>query len=146
MPIELISGLELDGIRTDAEQLYTGRCNIYRRDEVPPSAVDVDGSLVIPRQVLYTDIDCTLSPILSRRDRFDEFGQALIFTRQYRVRVHWSIANIRIRDLVEISFSTDPGAMTPTQSDLVGREFEVRDVVVSNHNSVRILTVQDSEE
>jgi hypothetical protein len=138
MPIELISGLELDGIREDTEQIYTGECMIQRRNPVIPDDVAADGSLNVTRSTLYTDIPCTLAPIMSRRDRFDEFGQALIFTRQYRIRVHWSIENLRIRDLVTITAADDPAALD--------RLFEIRDVILSDDNSTRILTVQDSEE
>lgn len=138
MPIEMISGLELDGLRLDAEQLFTSTITIQRRNPVDHDDVAADGSLNVTRTTLYTDIRSTLSPVMSRRDRFDEFGQALIFTRQYRIKVPWSVENLRIRDLVIVTDSADPAAL--------GREFEIRDVILSDDNTVRILTVQDSEE
>lgn len=136
---ELISDLELDGIRVDARQTISeGTCTIERRDEIERSDVAADGSLTTTRTVLHTDIPCNFSPILARRDRFDEFAEALVFTRQYRVKVAWDVDDVRIGDYVTITTTADP------QAD--GREFVVRDVVLSENNSVRIITVQDSEE
>lgn len=136
---DLLSQLELDGIRSDAEQLFSeGTVTIERNPEIDSDDVNPDGSINIVRTPLHTNIPARLAPVLSRRDRFDEFGNALVFTRQYRIKVSWDIDDVRIGDYATYTASNDPGA--------VGREFVVRDVVLSEDNSLRILTVQDTAE
>lgn len=139
MPInEQISPLELAGIRADAEQVFAITCDIDRRVKRQPSDVAADASMPQPVTNLYTDIRCSIYPIMSRRDRFDEFGQSLIFTRQYRLDLPYDTDNIRIRDLVTVKTSTD--------SRMLGRVFEVRDVVESTHLGYRRATLQDAGE
>ncbi len=139
---ELISTSELAGIRLDAEQLFVDACIIERR---PTSKTDSTrevergtGQLIDdPRELLYTG-KCSIYPIKSRRDRFDEFGQGLIFTRQYRIVLPHTADDIQIRDLWTATSSDD--------TQLVGREMEVRDVIVSTILGYRSLTVHDFRE
>jgi hypothetical protein len=139
---ELISASELAGIRADAQQLFVDACTIERQ---PTSKLDSirevergTGQLIDdPRELIYTG-SCSIYPIKSRRDRFDEFGQGLIFTRQYRVTLPHSEDDVQIRDIVTITSSDD--------TQLIGREMEVRDVIVSTILGYRSLTVHDFRE
>ena len=74
----------------------------------------------------------------SRRDRFDEFGQGLIFTRQYRIVLPHPADGIQIRDIWTTTSSDD--------TQLIGREMEVRDVMVGTIVGYRSLTVHDFRE
>lgn len=139
---ELISADELAGIRADATQLFVDACVVER---LPTSKTDstrevnrLTGALVDEaRELIYTG-QCSIYPIKSRRDRFDEFGQGLIFTRQYRVVFPFDTDTIQIRDRVTITSSDD--------GQLVGREMEVRDVLVSTIEGYRSVTVHDTSE
>ncbi len=139
---ELISADELAGIRSDAVQLFVDACIVERQ---PTSKLDSTrevergtGQLIDdPRELIYTG-NCSIYPIKSRRDRFDEFGQGLIFTRQYRVVLPYTASTIQIRDIFTSTSSDD--------AQLVGRELEVRDVIVSTILGYRSLTVHDSAE
>lgn len=139
---ELISTAELDGIRADAVQLFVDACIIERprtsKDDSTRTVNRLTGDLVDdPRDLIYTG-NCSIYPIKSRRDRFDEYGQGLIFTRQYRVVLPWDTATVQIRDVWTCTSSDDP--------QLVGREMEVRDVLVSTITGYRSLTVHDFRE
>lgn len=138
MPEELISTLELDGIRIDAEQLFEDACTIVR--PVERATFDRETEVKVGNDdddAVYSG-RCSIYPIESRRDRFDEFGQGLIFTRQYRVVLPWTVADVQIRDIVTVTTSADP--------QLVNRPMEVRDVFVSTNTGYRRLTVHDSRE
>lgn len=137
MPSELISQAELNGIREDARQTTeVDECIITRITGegtlLPNGFIDPD-----PRDTIYTG-PCAIYPILSRRDRFDELAEGLVFTRQYRVDLDWSVDNVQIRDRFVVTVSQDP--------QLIGREFEVRDVVVETNIGLRRLTVHDFRE
>lgn len=147
MPDQLLSQAEVDGIRADAEQLFVDSVNI-RRPTSPGTLNEATGLMVGPTfdDILIATQDAlgnwipnaAIYPIMSRRDRFDEFGQGLIFTRQYRVDLRWSEDDIQIRDEVIAVFSRDP--------QLIDRVLQVRDVVVGTNLGYRRLTVHDSRE
>ena len=139
---ELISASELAGIRADAMQLFVDAATIERQ---PTSKLDSTrevergtGQLIDdPRELVYTG-QVSIYPIKSRRDRFDEFGQGLIFTRQYRVVLPYTADGVQIRDIFTTTSSDD--------TQLIGREMEVRDVIVSTILGYRSLTVHDFRE
>ena len=139
---ELISTSELAGIRQDAKQLLVDACIVER---LPTSKTDANREVVRgtgqlieePRDLIFTG-KCSVYPIKSRRDRFDEFGHGLIFTRQYRVVLPFDADSVQIRDLVTVTSSDD--------AQLVGREMEVRDVIVSTILGYRSLTTHDFRE
>lgn len=139
---ELISTSELAGIRQDAKQLFVDACVIERQ---PTSKTDANRDVVRgtgqlidePRELVYTG-KCSIYPIKSRRDRFDEFAQGLIFTRQYRIVLPFDADDVQIRDLWTATSSDD--------TQLVGKEMEVRDVIVSTILGYRSLTVHDFRE
>ena len=129
--------LELAGARTDLLVELTDTCTIERitdKGTVNRTTAELVGET---RDTIYTGI-CDCAPIRSRRDRFDTFGEALIFTRQYRVILPHDSADIQIRDIFTVTSSEDP--------EMVGRPMEVRDVHVTTDNIARTVTVHDSRE
>ena len=138
MPSELLSQAELDGLREDARQTI-------EVDEVLIERVIVGSGQLLPNGFRTADTRTSIYagpgaiyPILSRRDRFDEVAEGLVFTRQYRVDLPWSVSTVQIRDRVTVTASQDP--------QMLNREFEVRDVVVETNVAVRRLTVHDFRE
>ena len=139
---ELISASELAGIRLDAAQLFVDAGTIERqptsKDDTVRQVERGTGLLIDdPRELIYTG-QASIYPIKSRRDRFDEFGQGLIFTRQYRIVMPHTADDIQIRDIWTATSSDD--------TQLVGREMEVRDIIVSTILGYRSLTVHDFRE
>lgn len=135
---ELLTDEELAGLRVDMDTVINvDECELFRN-------VDEEGTLLPngfivrdPHLTLYTG-PCAMWPLLSRRDRFDEIAEGLVFTRQYRVTLPWSVDDIQIRDRFKVTVSDDP--------QLVNREMEVRDVIVESKIAVRRLTVHDFRE
>lgn len=129
---------ELAGIRADAnQQLFKDAGRIERITSLGTlnkATAHFEGEV---RELIYEG-PCSLYPIMSRRDRFDEFGQGLIFTRQYRLVLPWTVDDAQIRDRFIATKSDDP--------QMIGRELEVRDVVVSTILGYRRLTLHDSRE
>lgn len=134
---ELLSPEELAGIREDARQTTeVDTCIIERivdEGQLQPNGLIIPS----PRATIYIGF-CAIYPILSRRDRFDELGEGLTFTRQYRVDLPWTVDDVQIRDRLTMVTSED--------LQLIGREFEVRDVVVETNIGLRRLTVHDFRE
>jgi hypothetical protein len=135
MPLdELISQLELDGVRADVEQLFVDAGTIHRvtaKGTFDPDTGDVTSNT----EVLVYSGEASVYPISARRDRFDEQGEGLIFIRQYRVILPFTADDIQIRDIWRTTSTEDP--------QLVGRPMEVRDVFVSSNVGYRRLTVHD---
>lgn len=139
MPDELLSDLELAGIRADTTQLFVDEGTVHRPDPNNDADFDPDTGAITDQTetLIYTGV-MSIYPIESRRDRFDEFGQGLIFTRQYRVILPWDTPKFQIRDVVRATVSDDP--------KLIGRRMEVRDTFVSTILGYRRLTVHDIRE
>lgn len=132
-----ISDVEVAGIRADAEQLFKDECVVERITDwgtVNSSTAALENET---RSTIYSG-RCSIYPIMSRRDRFDEFGQGLVFTKQYRVVLPYTADDIQQRDRFYITSSND--------TQLINREMEVRDVVMSSMLGYRRLTVQDTRE
>jgi len=134
---ELITASELDGIREDVDQLFENTGKIERVTSIG-TLNHATGLYTDQVRVLIYSGPCYIAPIISRRDRFDEVGQGLVFSRQYRVNIPWDQADVQIRDLFTPLTSEDP--------QLIGREMLVRDVLVQTNVSYRRLTVQDTRE
>ena len=134
---ELLTDLELAGIRADVAGIFEDECEITR--ETSPGTLNhATAQYDSPTVVAVYSGECSIYPIESRRDRFDEFGQGLVYTRQYRVVLPYTVDNVQIRDEFVITASDDP--------QLIGRPMEVRDVLVSTNVGYRRLTVQDTRE
>lgn len=136
MPVELISTAEVDGVRADIEQLYVDQGRFYRLIGKP--ALNPNGTADPPPEADIYVGRMSVYPIMSRRDRFDELAEGLVFTRQYRVEVPWDTADIQIRDRLIVTVSRDP--------ELIGRILEVRDVIVETNIGLRRITVHDFRE
>ena len=134
---ELLTDEELAGIRVDAQTVINvDECIVERI--VSEGTLLPNGFIVKdPRLNIYTG-PCAVYPLLSRRDRFDEIAEGLIFTRQYRVDLPWDEADVQIRDRFKVTTTNDP--------QLLNREMEVRDVVVETNIAIRRLTVHDFRE
>lgn len=136
--VDLVTSNELTGIRTDVEQIFSFRCQVLRsegRGDLNEATSEYEN---VPNPTILYDGPYFLTPIISRRDRFDEFGQGLVFTRQYRVDIPFDEDTIQIRDTFI--------ALTSDDTQVVGREMLVRDVLVGTHLGYRRLTVQDTRE
>ncbi len=137
MTIELLTDIELAGIRLDVDQLFEDTCTIERvttKGTLNHSTAKFTGEV---RDLIYSG-RCFIKPIISRRDRFDEVGQGLVFTRQYRVGIPHTVTTVQIRDLFTATVSRDP--------QVVSREMQVRDALVGSNLGYRRLTVQDTRE
>lgn len=136
MPNELISDLELDGLRLDVVQLFVDEGTIHRPDSTEKGDFDPDtAEITDPVEDLVYEGVMSVYPIEARRDRFDDLGEGLIFIRQYRVTLPWDVPTVQIRDVVRVTVSEDP--------DLIGRPMEVRDVFIGTNTGYRRLTVHD---
>lgn len=134
---ELLTTNELVGIRTDVDQLFEDEGRIERITSIGTlnhSTAQYTGET---RDLIYEG-PCSLYPIISRRDRFDEIGQGLVFTRQYRVQLPYTVDDVQIRDVFTLLVSADTQA--------IGREMLVRDVLIGTNLGYRRLTVQDTLE
>ena len=132
----LIDALELAGIRTDLDGFFDDVGIIERI--ITPGILQPNGTIAGEVRATIYSGKMSIDPLLSRRDRFDEFGQGLIFTRQYRVDLPHTVVTVQVRDRLRITASQDP--------QLVGREMEVRDVMVETDVGLRRLTVHDFRE
>ena len=132
----LIDALELAGIRTDLDGFFDDVGIIERI--ITPGVLQANGTIAGEIRTTIYSGKMSVDPLLSRRDRFDEFGQGLVFTRQYRVDLPYTVTTVQIRDRIRITTSQDP--------QLVGREMEVRDVIVETDVGLRRLTVHDFRE
>lgn len=137
MPFELISDREVDGIRADVEQIFIDRCTVIRPG-LHGEANQTTGQVETVSIILYTNLRCYCSPIMSRRDDVDEIAAGQVYQRQYRWDVPWDIDDIQIRDQITMTTSHDP--------QLVGRTMVVKDVVVGSAISYRRFTAIDLEE
>jgi len=77
-----------------------------------------------------------VSPVTYRRDRQELGGVESVRIRQYRAIVPWDAGDIHLDDTFTINFSTDP--------NMVGRTFDVTDVLYESHLAVRRISLVDT--
>ena len=135
--VDYLTTDELTGIRTDVAELFVDTGTVERITSLGTLNESTGQYTGETRDSIYSG-PCSIYPIEARRDRFDEFGQGLVFTKQYRVVLPHTSIDVQQRDRFTITTSDDP--------QLVGREMEVRDVLVSSLLGYRRLTVQDNVE
>lgn len=124
---------ELDAIRREFIAEMEDQCRIYRL--TMEAELQLDGFKGVDEEEdIYVGI-CSITPIIARRDRFDEFAQGLIYSVQYRLTLPWSATGIRITDRVVITTTRDP--------EFADRNFEVRDVHRTTDIAQRRVTVHD---
>lgn len=137
MPNVLLTDAELAALREDTIQLRPD-IGTFERITVP-AQYDRTTKLVVPETRIHIWTGpVAMYPNRSRRDRFDELGEGLVFTRQYRVGIPYTVTTIQIRDRFTLVVSADPQA--------VGREMEVRDVEVETNMGYRRISVHDFRE
>lgn len=129
-----LSPWQLDAIRDDQEEELEDECKITRKKE---GALQLDQTFSGGTAKLVFEGFCSFSPIVARRDRFDQFGEGLIYQVQYRVLLPHDATGIRITDVFKLTVTKDP--------DLLSRSFEVRDVHRTSDISQRRITVHDIE-
>ncbi len=137
MSSDLVTDSELAGIRLDVEPIFSDTGKIERLTDL--GTLDHDTGLYTgPTRITIYEGVLSIHPIISRRDRFDEVGQGLVFSRQYRIDLPWFVDDVQIRDLFTGITSDDP--------QVPGREMLVRDVLIGSNLGYRRLTVQDTGE
>ena len=124
---------ELNAVRSEMVYEMEDMCRIY---EVTTKAE------LQPNGTMGTDLEseiyngiCSITPIIARRDRFDEFAEGLVYSVQYRLTLPHTATGIRITHRVTMTSTRDP--------DFVGRNFEVRDIHRTTDISQRRITVHD---
>ncbi len=105
---DLITANELAGVRTDVDQIFSYECEITRSEGKGTLNTNTSRYENPPDPTLIYNGPYLLAPIISRRDRFDEFGQGLVFTRQYRVVIPYTADDIQIRDSFVAITADDP--------------------------------------
>lgn len=147
----LIDQYELDGMRED----FFNMLGLYDEGGSSDYSIDQAKTLVnINRVVSRGDINPTtgmyddqivesvyagpahVSPVTYRRDRQELGGQESVRIRQYRAIVPWDAGDIHLDDTFTINFSTDP--------EMVGRTFDVTDVLYESHLAVRRISLVDT--
>lgn len=124
---------ELDIIRRQNDYEMEDKCRVFRVES--EGELQPDGTMSDSVEVdIYIGI-CSITPIIARRDRFDEFGQGLVYSVQYRLTLPYTATGISITDRVTMTATKDP--------DFTDREFEVRDVHRTTDISQRRVTVHD---
>ena len=126
---------ELDAIRDEFEFEMEDECRIFRvtsKAELQP-----DGTMGTDVTTDIYEGICSISPIIARRDRFDEFGEGLVYSVQYRLTIPYDVTGVRITDRVVMTVTRD--------GDMSDREFEVRDVHRTTDIAHRRLTLHDIE-
>ncbi len=124
---------ELDAVRKDFEGLLSDRGRFWRNNAL--SELQEGGTFSTADESLVWEGPCSIVPIAARRDRFDEFGEGLIYQLQYRILLPWDADGIRITDRFEVLISDDP--------EMFNRDFEVRDVHRVSEIGQRRVTVHD---
>ena len=134
---ELITDLEMEGIRLDADQLFEDTLTIH--SPTTAGGFNPDNWSITPgTNTLIYQGPGSAYPMSARRDRFDVQAEGLIFLRQYRIIIPWTEDEIRLRDIVTVTDSRDP--------QIIGRPLEVRDVFVSTNVGYRRITAHDPNE
>ena len=126
---------EMEAVRSDFEGLLSDHCLFYRINS--QSELQAGGGFSTEDASVVYEGPCSIVPISSRRDRFDEFGEGLIYQLQYRVLLPWDASGIQITDRLEVTESDDP--------EMSNRNFEVRDVHRVSEIGQRRVTVHDIE-
>jgi hypothetical protein len=125
---------EVDAFRQDNAFEFEDEGRFFREAK---GIMNLDGSTPADVDEVIYEGSCSFMPIVARRDRFDEFGEGLIYQVQYRVLIPWNVTGIRITDRFILTETRDP--------DLLSRNFEVRDVHRTTDIGQRRITVHDIE-
>ncbi len=131
---------ELDGVRDDNEYEMEDECRIY--EVTTKGTLQPDGTMTadVEAEIYGVAFDgnpgiCSITPIIARRDRFDEFAKGLVYSVQYRLTVPFTVTGVRITHLCTITNTRD--------AEFTNRIFEVRDVHRTTDISQRRITLHD---
>jgi len=130
-----LTDLERIGLQQDFEELLSDVGRVHRVDS-PAELLEGEAFSAEDASTIYEG-PMSVTPIVSRRDRFDEFGEGLIYQVQYRVLLPFTATGIQITDRLIMLESDDP--------EMLLRDFEVRDVHRVSEIAQRRLTVHDIE-
>lgn len=132
-----LSDIELGWIRVDQIAELDAFCTIWRLTN-PGTISKTNALLTGPSTVTVFTGLCSVTPIVSRRDRFDVHGEQQVYQNQYRVLLPYDADGIRIGDILQVTSSEDP--------DFLLKEFEIKDVLLVTDISLRRLTAIDISE
>lgn len=132
-----LTDIELDWIRVDQTAELDAQGLIYRITD-PGTISKVTGLFTGPSSVTIYSGLISVTPIVSRRDRFDVHGEQQIYQNQYRVLLPYDADGIHIGDFLQVTSSEDP--------DFVTKEMEIKDVLLVTDISLRRLTAIDISE
>ncbi len=146
----LIDQIELDGLRedvlnamgmfgdgagdytiSDAKTLITIR-RVIEIGDLNPTTHKYDSPSTLS---IYAG-PAMFSPVTYRRDRQEEGGGESVRIRQYRCNVPWDAGDIHLDDYAIINFCEDP--------DVIGKIFDVTDVLYTSEMAVRRLSLVDT--
>ena len=137
----LLSDLDLAGIQADADdQLFQCTGQVTRIEHSDRTVNHATAVLTTPEPAVIYSGACYIYSIPARRDRFDEVGGGLIFTRQYRVGLPSAALTVDIHLSDTFTLLTVP---TGDDQHLLNRPLEVRDILGTTLAGHRRLTVQD---
>lgn len=146
----IIDQAELDGLREDFDEMM----GIRHVGGVGETFDEAKTLITISRTISKGDLNqstgkyddpnktviysgpCLFSPVTYRRDRQELGGMESIRIRQYRAVVPWDAGDIWIDDEITFNFSEDP--------DVVGRTFNITDVMYEDELSARRLSFTDT--
>lgn len=132
-----LSQIELAGIRVDQSAQLDAQCTIWRVTS-PGTISKVDATYTSPSTTTIYTGACSFAPIVSRRDRFDVFGEQQVYQNQNRVLIPWDAFGVRIGDILRVTSSED--------TDLNLKDQVVKDVLLVSDLTLRRLTTIDVKE
>jgi len=144
---DLVTQLELDGLRADFDQLFgTGALGTSKTTVAITRLTDTQRGVIDPAtlqypaaipEVIYTGA-AFISPIVFRRDRQEIAGGETVRIRQYRCLLPYDAPKIWIDDVVEIITSSDPY--------FANRKLVVSDVMYESELAARRITLTDTSD
>ena len=140
---------ELDGLREDFEN-FLGIYDYGGGDDTDAAKTTVtitrvtDRGPINPATRLYDNPTVStiytgpahISPVTYRRDRQEQGGMESVRIRQYRAVVPWDAGDIWIDDVMTVNTSQDV--------QMVGKAFDVSDVLYESEEAARRLSLVDT--
>lgn len=148
----ILDTFELDGLREDFNGLlgifdFGGdEESIERASTLVTISRVIDRGTIDPTTLKYSNPvkeqiyagPAHFSPVTFRRDRQELGGGEAVRIRQYRSVLPWDSGDIRIDDVLTVNFCADP--------EVVGRSFDVTDVMYESEIAARRITLTDTSD
>lgn len=140
----IINDIELAAVREDMKHLIgfgydddesQAQVTVNIKRETALGAINTTTLLYSPSYTTIYEGPAIVAPIIYRRERTETAGQEAVRIRNYRVTVPWDAGDIHRHDIVTPLTAKDP--------NMVGREFNVVDVIYTTNQGARRITVQD---